>query len=1106
MDTAEGIRVAVLGPLVVTGPGGTRVPVAGSRIGSLVIRLVLAHGRPVSVAHLVDDLWSGEPPAHPRGAVQALVSRLRRTAPGLPVVSGPGGYTLDLPSGAVDLWRFEELAARGHAELPGRPDAAARTLREALALWRGEEFTEAQDALFAQSAAIRVRELRRSALADRVDADLAMGRAAEVLPELEELVATAPSDERWHARLMRALHAVGRRADALDVYARVRTALADELGLDPSPDLQAAHLAVLRGDTAHDGTAHMSRDGGDGAPGENAAPAGDTATGPAPVRARTRPHNAAAAPGPPVAHTALLGRAGELATLGQLIGEARLVTVIGPGGVGKTRLVAEAARTLAGRFEDGVWWVDLTAVRDPGRVPEEVAASLAGGGAAVLGGTQPAPRGVHEQLADTVGDRRMLLVLDNCEHVVDPVAQLTDELFRWCPGLRVLATSREQLAAPGEQVLPLDPLAPPPEDATLGQVLASPAVLLLAERTRALRPSFTVDETNAADVARISRRLDGLPLALELAAARLRALSPREAADRFDDHLQLLTDGRRGRPTRHRTLTAVVDWSWELLRPEERALARRLAVFSGGATLDAIEQVYAGVPAQGVVDLVTALVDKSLLYLGESGGQTRYHMLGTIRHYLAERLGADEEPVLREAHARYFLRLAESAGPRLIGADQAHWLVRLAADHKNLQAALNWTVGSGEGTSALRLVAALSWYWSLRGRQSEGADWARRALAVGGDAPSDVRTLVMIVSALAPTAAPQERAAALDAIRARLGPARPEETGGPGERPELTAFRATLSLLDLSPDAALAELERLAGHPHAWVRCCGHLNAGHLRSAQRDVTRATRHFRAALHDARGIGERWGQIQALSALADIASAASGPDEAAELLEEALRLATELGALDDQVLLRARLGGELARAGDLTRARALLDEGLRTARRTGATRCLPHIRGTFAEVARWSGDLEQATAVLDRGVAALRTARHPDTGQLALLLCGLGHVEVARHRPGSALDRYEEALGHALSLGDARVAGRVSLLGADITAERGDTVRALRMLGAAERLTGTEATGHPDALRIRARCARAVPDAQLSSAYGTGVSYAEDSSRTGLTDLFERLSAG
>ncbi|WP_329580378.1 AfsR/SARP family transcriptional regulator [Kitasatospora sp. NBC_01250] len=1087
MSTATGIQVAVLGPLVVRGPQGDPVDLPGARVGSLVIRLVLAHRRPVSAERLIDDLWGAAPPARPLNALQALVSRLRRLAPALPITSGPSGYALDVPGDAVDLWRFEELARRGHTELAAEPELAARTLREALELWRGEEFSEAAGALFVQAAAARVTELRRTVLGDRIDADLALGCGAEIVPELEQLAASAPIDELCHARLMRALHAAGRKAEALDVYARVRGRLSHELGLDPSPDLERAHLAVLREE-----------------PAVVAAVQPAAVSRPTAARARRTGTMRSVAP---MRLTRVLGRAAELSELSQLLVEARLVTLIGPGGVGKTRLGVEAAQTLTNRFEDGVWWVALAAVEDPARVPETVLAALAASSPAVLGAAEVPVATPYERLIDAVGDRELLLVLDNCEHVIDAVAELADELFQWCPGVRILATSREPLATDGEQLLSVRPLPLPPVKATLHQVRDSPAVQLLTERTRAVRSSFQVDEGNAADVARICRRLDGLPLALELAAARLRALSPAEVAERLDDHFRILSSDLRGRPERHRTLHAAVGWSWGLLRLEERVLARRLAVFSGGATLRAVEEICTdpgvGVVPRNVVDLLTALVDKSLVQLDESGPQARYHTLETVRGYLAERLDDEgEEAALRATHARHFAQLAETAEQRLIGVDQALWLGRVAADHDNLQAALRWSLAAGEGALAIRLVAALGRYWSLCGQQIEAADWADRALAVPGeDAPADARAIVMIMSALAPTASPQGMADALASIRSWLDLAEQSCSPGTEERPELTAFRGMLSVLDQDPDGALDAMAQLTRAPHAWVRSCGHLNCGHLYSARRDGPRAIWHFRAALRESRSIGERWGQIQALSALADIAASTAGPSEAIELLEDALRLAAELGALEDQVLLRARLGSVLAGSGDLPGARALLETGLRTARQSGVTRCLPHIRGAFAEIARWQRDLPVAAACLARSIAALRAAPRPDVGQLALLLCGLGHVEVARDHLGLAGDHCEEALSHSLLLGDARVAGRVALLAADIAAARGEAERAMRLLGVTAG-TAALAAGHLDMTRIRERCAMVLSDTELTAAHQWGISCAAETTLAGVFAAIRR----
>ncbi|WP_263637164.1 NB-ARC domain-containing protein [Streptomyces sp. CoH27] len=774
--------------------------------------------------------------------------------------------------------------------------------------------------------------------------------------------------------------------------------------------------------------------------------------------------------------------------------ERRQVTVVGPGGIGKTRLVTQAADGLADRFDDGVWWVDLAELRDPGRVAEAVLAALEPGGPAVLGGQSPAARSTCERLVDLIGSRRLLLMLDNCEHLVDAVARLSDAVLGACPGVCVLATSREPLAVAGEGVLPLGPLPVPPPDAVLPEVTASPAVRLLAERAREVRPSFVVDETNAADVARICRRLEGLPLALELAAARLRALSPAQIAERLEEHFRLLTADRRGRPARHRTLDAAVAWSWDLLDTEERLLARRLAVFSGGATLEAIERICAdpdrGVPPARVLDLVTALVDKSLVVVDEHGGQARYRMLGTIREYLGEQLSAAEGESVRRAHARYFLELAESAEWQLLGAEQVAWLARLSAEHDNLQAALHWSVEAGEGAVAVQLVAALGWYWFLSGQQIEAAERAARALAVhGDDAPADARALVLIMSALAPATAAHGLAEAMTGIRQWMDLAERTRPHGAPERPELAAFQAMLHMFDQDPAGALAAMDRLTRDTNPWTRACGHLNCGHIHAVQGDVAQARQHYRTALREARGTGERWAQIQALSALAEIAATVEGPSGAAQLLEDALQLAVELGALEDQVTIRARLGSERARAGDPAGGRAELDRALGTARRFGITRCLPRVRCALAEVMRWQGDLPGAADVLSSSLTSLgAAAAWPDAEQLALTLCGLGHVDVAGSRTASATERYEEAVTHALLLGDPRVIASVARLGADIAQEQGDAERAMSLLGVGDGLTGRAGRTHPDTLRIRSRCEALAAAPELDRAYRAGAAAA------------------
>jgi predicted ATPase len=476
--------------------------------------------------------------------------------------------------------------------------------------------------------------------------------------DLEGLLAASPTRETLAALLMRALAADGRRGAALTVYERTRERLADELGADPSPPLAALHLELLRAN---------------GRP----APGAATAAGPAdPDRVGNLP----------AALTSFLGREGDLGGVGALLREHRLVTLTGPGGAGKTRLAVEAARmTLAGdaspaetAFPGGAWLAELAPVTDPADVAPAVLGAFglreqallvtrqlharpanrpaAGTGAPGTGEADDGQEDALERLIGALAGRRALLVLDNCEHLIAAAATLADRVLAHCPGLRVLATSREPLNIIGEALWPVGPLA------------ESPAERLFAERAAAGAPGFALTAGNAPAVSRNCRALDGMPLAIELAAARTRTMMPAHIADRLDQRFRLLTGGSRTALPRHQTLRAVVDWSWDLLDDGERALLRRLSVFTGGAALEAAERVCAAAPvaAEDVLDLLTALADKSLLVVRQTEDGPRYRMLETIREYGRERLAeAGETEPLRRAHAAYFLRFAERAQPHL---------------------------------------------------------------------------------------------------------------------------------------------------------------------------------------------------------------------------------------------------------------------------------------------------------------------------------------------------------------------------------------------------------------------------------------------------------
>ncbi|OLT09267.1 hypothetical protein BJF78_31105 [Pseudonocardia sp. CNS-139] len=627
------MRVRLLGGVDVTGgaPGG-------ALLRGLLARLALDAGRVVPVPVLVDDLWGADPPDGVTNALQALVSRLRRAVGADRVTTAGRGYRLELPADAVDALRFGELVSAAAAARD--PAGAYALLGQALDLWQGPALADVQELPFAGPAAYRLAERRAGAVEERARLALLLGQRGQGEPRAEVDALTAqlaahPLRESTAVLLARCLHALGRQADALAVLDATRDRLAAELGVDPGPELAGARLEVLRG-----------------------APA--------------RP----AAAAPPL--SSFVGRAHDVRRVRDLLGTARLVTLTGPGGAGKTRLSREAVSADTPVAE-------LAALTAAEQLPAAVLAAV-GGPDLLVGGQEERTADPTARLVAVLGARPLVLVLDNCEHLVHGVAVLAETLLRACPRLRVLATSREPLGVPGEVLHPVDAL---PE---------ADAVRLFAERAAAVRPGFTA-QTDPDAVAEICRRLDGQPLPIELAAARLRTLTPAEIAARLDDRFRLLTSGPRTALPRHQTLRAVVDWSWELLSEPERTVASRLAVFAGGADAAAAERVCSapGGPAPDeVFDLLSGLVDKSLVVAVPDGTATRYRMLETIREYARERLGeSGARAHAEQAHTAVVLDLVETAEPHLRGATQLEWLARLRAAAEEIEVALRHATRPG---------------------------------------------------------------------------------------------------------------------------------------------------------------------------------------------------------------------------------------------------------------------------------------------------------------------------------------------------------------------------------------------------------------------------
>ncbi|WP_282205192.1 ATP-binding protein [Kitasatospora fiedleri] len=961
---------------------------------------------------------------------------------------------------------FERLLAVARA--PAAPAERLVVLRRALGLWRGPALAEFAGAEFADGAARRWEELRLAAVEDRVEAELALGLHRGLVAELEGLAAAHPLRERLHGLLMRALAASGRRAAALERYERTRRELAEQLGVDPSAELAALHLALLRGE-----------------PAAVPVPVPAPAAGPGPRRSNL-----------PLALTSFVGREQERAAVRELLGKARLVTLTGPGGAGKTRLAVEVAAELADRYPDGVWLVPLAPVGSSAEVAQ--AALLAVGVPDVLRvgeplGVLPPP---VERLAEALEHRRLLLVLDNCEHLLDGAAELAAGLLSRAPHVRVLATSREPLGLTGESLcpvpsLPLPPLAP---EAAAGPdaVLGSPAVRLFADRAAAVRPGFRVDADRAPLVVDICRALDGIPLAIELAAARTRSLTLRQIADRLDDRFRLLAGGDRAALPRHRTLRAVVDWSWELLEDAERAVLAGLSVFAGGATPVHAERVCGPLaPGADVIGVIAALIDKSLVRAVEdgAGGEVRYQLLETVRAYAAER-SAESGAAARtaDAHAACFLALAERAEPELRGPEQVRWSARLDAERDNLHAALGHLVAAGDAAGALRLAGALVWFWITGDRAGEAGGWALAVRElVGGRVPpglADAHALCTTVAVLVGTVGGPEEpgpAAVRQAVATVLAtvPDRPAH-------PVLHLLRPGCALLLDDRPAGLRGLRELLGHADPWVRAAARLGLGHLALDEGRLELATEHLERADRAFERIGDRWARNAAIGGLLELALIRGDGPTAVRLGEEAYRTGAETAGADHCAPVLVQLGRARAEAGDPVRGRQDLERAVGIAERLGEPANAAAGLLALSDLARRSGDLVAARAPLLHALESLdaRTGRAEPRRAAALVHSRLGCLAEQQHDLDEAARRHAEALA-ALRQDPHRRTRAVLAEGlAALAAARGAHRHAAELLGAAHTLHGYRPTRSPDAARATEAATRALGPTAFATAYAHG----------------------
>jgi predicted ATPase/DNA-binding SARP family transcriptional activator len=962
------VQVLILGSLEVLDAAGAGVTLNGPKIRALTALLALDAGKVVSTDRLIDGIYGDDQPMRAGNALQLQISKLRHTlrdAGGAAIDTRPPGYVLDIPADDVDALRFARLVSDGRRAMTTAPAEASRLLHEALSLWRGPALADFAFDDFATGERVRLEELRLAAVEDCIEVDLALGLHAECIEQLEQLLAVHPLRERPWGQLMVALYRAGRQAEALRAFARARHHLGEELGIEPGPELRRLEAAVLAQDPSLTG------------------PSAAVAA-PAPVaRTLDRPL------------TACIGRERELAEVADLLDAHRLVTLVGPGGTGKTRLAIEAALSAAGRLDGDTVLLDLAPVSDAQGVAAALRSALGQPGV-IGGGEAPAPASPA------------LVVLDNCEHVILDAAHTAADLVSTYPGVRVLATSREGLGVPGEVLYAVQPLD------------QAAAVRLFTERAEAASPGTAFDAQSSASVADICARLDGLPLAIELAAARTRALDVSQIASRLNSRFQLLTAGPRTLLPRQRTLRAVVDWSYDMLDAGERLLFGRLSVFSGAAGLEAIEWVCSGdgIDEVDVADLLSRLVDKSLVMVGRGSAGTRYSMLQTLGAYAGERLTeGGTSDTIRRRHAGWVLDLVHRA-ERGAGSTPTVSLAELDAEVDEVDAAVAWALAY-DRELAFELAARLGWFWFWTGRIDSGWATMRTCLSDPADTRDHLRARASAWGGMLGTVMQDAGAAAL--VEAAVTHAR--TCGRPGPQAQALVLRGALAVLQGRGDEAGADLAEAAaayesaGDRHGQgVVCLVRGMATTAGEAEDWYRRSVGHFRAA-------GEDWAAGVPLQRLA-------------ELAERPLDITTVLAAEPafSQALVRAqlasaRLGASAATAGvDQTHDLAVAVADHIRGRVT--------LRGDHPELAR--PDLELALS---------RYQAQGNTAAVSTCLCDLGRMALAMDDTASAVRFHAEATAAATDA--AAVLAALEGLSLALSAG-GDGERAGYALGAADAL--------------------------------------------------------
>jgi predicted ATPase/DNA-binding SARP family transcriptional activator len=827
----------------------------------------------------------------------------------------------------------------------------------------------------------RLRTLYLDALLRLVQHARTEGKYARAIELAQRVLAAERANEKAHQHLMVCYATMGNRAAALKQYEDCVRALRDELGVAPSAETTALCARIQ-------------------------------------TQAAAAKSPEAAFTNLPVPLSSFVGREREQRELRELLGTSRLVTLTGAGGCGKTRLAIRVATELAAadRFQHGVWWVDLAALNDPALVTQAVATVFNLGeaqGAALL-----------SALTNYLRAKELLLVMDNCEHLLGACAQLIGTLLSACPRLRVLATSREVLNISGETAWRVPSLAVPDIVMLppLAQLRQYDAIQLFVERATAVAANWRLVE-NAAPAAQVCARLDGIPLAIELATARLKVLSAQEIAARLDDRFNLLTGGSRSALPRHQTLRATMDWSYDLLSDAERSLLRRLSVFASGFSLEAVEAVCAG--EQGgrgageispllpcspapLLDLLTSLIDKSLLVIETRDTATRYRLLETVRQYAREKLAAaNESAIYARRHRDWFLQVAEQADPKVRSREQIEWCARLELDMENFRAALTWSLEQTEradAESALRLAGVLWWFWLIRGYWNEARTWFERTL--GHCAISPARALPLIaLGVMEYFVGKQNNSAALFAEGFALYREQGDKRG--------IAFAASLlgsTGHDPAKSSALFDEARATAQElnDAWLAARTDIGQGMFYAFQGEPARAGAFFESALVHARVAGDRWFIRNSLDYLGTAAFDLGDDDRAATLFAESLEVSRELGNKNGVALQLTKLGRVALRRRDYRQARALFAQALALRREMGNPRGVLECLWAFSAVAAAEQQSKRAARLLGAASALREMASAKDRRAYE------DDVSAQRAQLGDVAFDKAWAEGHAMSL--------------------------------------------------------------------------------------------